>query len=121
MYGKLVEAYSRKLTVKKEEKIKLNPKYTNYLNYFITNPNQVIALSSYEGTINYDSINPVMLSIMTLFDGTRTDEDIYNFLVEKEKAGEISITFEENSSKEEVIKNNIEICRNFAEINFLNK
>ena len=121
MYGKLVEAYSRKLTVKKEEKINLNPKYRNYLNYFITNPNQVIALSSYEGTINYDAINPVMLSIITLFDGTKTDEDIYNFLLEKEKAGEISITVEGESSKEEVIKNNIEICRNFVEINFLNK
>ena len=121
MYGKLVEAYSRKLTVKKEEKINLNPKYRNYLNYFITNPNQVIALSSYEGTVNYDAVNPVMLSIITLFDGTKTDEDIYNFLLEKEKAGEISITVEGESSKEEVIKNNIEICRNFVEINFLNK
>ena len=121
MYGKLVEAYSRKLTVKKEEKIKLNPKYKKYLDYFITNPNPVIALASYEGTINYDTINPIMLSIMTLFDGTRTDEDIFNFLVEKEKAGEVVITFEEGSSKEEVIKNNIEICRNFIEINFLNK
>ena len=121
MYGKLVEAYSNKLTVKKEEKINLNPKYKNYLNYFITNPNHAIALASYQGTINYDSINPVMLSIITLFDGTKTDEDIYNFLLEKEKAGEISITVEGESSKEEVIKNNIEICRNFVEINFLNK
>ena len=121
MYGKLVEAYSRKLTIKKEEKINLNPKYRNYLNYFITNPNQVIALSSYEGTVNYDAVNPVMLSIITLFDGTKTDEDIYNFLLEKEKAGEISITVEGESSKEEIIKNNIEICRNFVEINFLNK
>ena len=121
MYGKLVEAYSRKLTIKKEEKINLNPKYRNYLNYFITNPNQVIALSSYEGTINYDAVNPVMLSIITLFDGTKTDEDIYNFLLEKEKAGEISITVEGESSKDEVIRNNIEICRNFVEINFLNK
>ena len=121
MYGKLVEAYSRKLTVKKEEKIKLNPKYKNYLNYFITNPNPVIALASFEGTINYDTINPIMLSIITLFDGIRTDEDIYNLLLEKERTGEITITFEEGSSKEEVIKNNIEICRNFIEINFLNK
>ena len=110
-----------KLTVKKEEKINLNPKYKNYLNYFITNPNHAIALASYQGTINYDSINPVMLSIITLFDGTRTDEDIFNLLVEKERAGEIAITFEEGSSKEEVIRNNIEICRNFVEINFLNK
>ena len=121
MYGKLVEAYSRKLTVKKEEKIKLNPKYKNYLEYFITNPNPVIALASFEGTINYDTINPIMLSIITLFDGTRTDEDIYNLLLEKERTGEITITFEEGSSKEEVIRNNIEICRNFIEINFLNK
>ena len=121
MYGKLVEGYSNKLTVKKEEKINLNPKYKNYLNYFITNPNHAIALASYQGTINYDSINPVMLSIITLFDGTRTDEDIFNLLVEKERAGEIAITFEESSSKEEVIRNNIEICRNFVEINFLNK
>ncbi|WP_336153698.1 class I SAM-dependent methyltransferase [Fusobacterium polymorphum] len=121
MYGKLVEGYSNKLTVKKEEKINLNPKYKNYLNYFITNPNHAIALASYQGTINYDSINPVMLSIITLFDGTRTDEDIFNLLVEKERAGEIAITFEEGSSKEEVIRNNIEICRNFVEINFLNK
>ena len=121
MYGKLVEGYSNKLTVKKEEKINLNPKYKNYLNYFITNPNHAIALASYQGTINYDSINPVMLSIITLFDGTRTDEDIFNLLVEKERAGEIAITFEEGSSKEEVIRNNIEICRNFIEINFLNK
>ena len=121
MYGKLVEAYSRKLTVKKEEKIKLNPKYKKYLDYFITNPNPVIALASFEGTINYDTINPIMLSIITLFDGIRTDEDIYNLLLEKERTGEITITFEEGSSKEEVIKNNIEICRNFIEINFLNK
>ena len=121
MYGKLVEAYSRKLTVKKEEKIKLNPKYKNYLEYFITNPNPVIALASYQGTVNYDTINPIMLSIMTLFDGTKTDEDIFNILLEKEKAGEVVITFEDSSSKEEVIKNNIEICRNFVEINFLNK
>ena len=99
MYGKLVEGYSNKLTVKKEEKINLNPKYKNYLNYFITNPNHAIALASYQGTINYDSINPVMLSIITLFDGTRTDEDIFNLLVEKERAGEIAITFEEGSSK----------------------
>ena len=121
MYGKLVEAYSRKLTVKKEEKIKLNPNYKKYLDYFITNPSPVIALASYEGTVNYDNFNPIMLSIMTLFDGTRTDEDIFNLLLEKEKAGEVVITFENSSSKEEVIKNNIEICRNFIEINFLNK
>ena len=121
MYGKLVEGYSNKLTVKKEEKINLNPKYKNYLNYFITNPNHAIALASYQGTINYDSINPVMLSIITLFDGTRTDEDVFNLLLEKEKAKEISITLEEGSTKEEVLKNNIEICRNFVEINFLNK
>ena len=121
MYGKLVEAYSRKLTVKKEEKIKLNPKYKNYLEYFITNPNPVIALASFEGTINYDTINPIMLSIITLFDGTRTDEDIFNILLEKEKEGEVVISCEEGSSKEEVIRNNIEICRNFVEINFLNK
>jgi len=57
MYGKLVEAYSRKLTVKKEEKIKLNPKYKKYLDYFITNPSPVIALASYEGTVNYDTFN----------------------------------------------------------------
>ena len=121
MYGKLVEAYSNKLTVKKEEKIKLNSKYKNYLNYFITNPNPVIALASFEGTINYDTINPMMLFIMTLFDGTRIDKDIFNLLLEKEKTGEIVINFDETSSKEEVIKNNIEICRNFIEINFLNK
>ena len=121
MYGKLVEAYSNKLTVKKEEKIKLNSKYKNYLNYFITNPNPVIALASYQGTVNYDTINPMMLFIMTLFDETRTDKDIFNLLLEKEKAGEIVINFDETSSKEEVIKNNIEICRNFIEINFLNK
>ena len=121
MYGKLVEAYSNKLTVKKEEKIKLNSKYKNYLNYFITNPNPVIALASYQGTVNYDTINPMMLFIITLFDGTRTDKDIFNLLLEKEKVGEIVITFDETSSKEEVIKNNIEICRNFIEINFLNK
>ena len=121
MYGKLVEAYSRKLRVKKEEKIKLNPKYKNYLEYFITNPAPVIALASYEGTVNYDTINPIMLSIITLFDGTKTDKDIFNFLVEKEKLGEISITTDETTTKEQVIKNNIEICRNFIEINFLNK
>ena len=121
MYGKLVEGYSNKLTVKKEEKINLNPKYKNYLNYFITNPNHAIALASYQGTINYDSINPVMLSIITLFDGTRTDEDIFNLLLEKEKAKEISITLEDGSTKEDVLKNNIEICRNFVEINLLNK
>ena len=121
MYGKLVEAYSNKLTVKKEEKIKLNSKYKNYLNYFITNPNPVIALASYQGTVNYDTINPMMLFIMTLFDETRTDKDIFNLLLEKEKAGEIVINFDETSSKEEVIRNNIEICRNFIEINFLNK
>ena len=121
MYGKLVEAYSNKLTVKKEEKIKLNSKYKNYLNYFITNPNPVIALASYQGTVNYDTINPMMLFIMTLFDETRTDKDIFNLLLEKEKTGEIVINFDETSSKEEVIKNNIEICRNFIEINFLNK
>ena len=121
MYRKLVEVYSRKLTVKKEEKIKLNPKYKKYLDYFITNPNPVIALASYEGAINYNDFNQILLIIMTLFDGTRTDEDILNFLLEKEKEGEVVITFEESSSKEEVIKNNIEICRNFIEINFLNK
>ena len=121
MYGKLVEGYSNKLTVKKEEKINLNPKYKNYLNYFITNPNHAIALASYQGTINYNSINPVMLSIITLFDGTKTDEDIFNILLEKEKEGEVVISCEEGSSKEEVIRNNIEICRNFVEINFLNK
>lgn len=121
MYGKLVEAYSRKLTVKKEERIKLNPKYKNYLDYFIINPNPVIALASYEGTINYETINPIMLSIITLFDGTKTDEDIFYLLLEKEKIGEVTITFEEGSSKEEVIRNNIKICRNFVEINFLNK
>jgi len=121
MYGKLVEAYSNKLTVKKEEKIKLNSKYKNYLNYFITNPNPVIALASYQGTVNYDTINPMMLFIMTLFDETRTDKDIFNLLLEKEKNGEISVTLEKGATKEEVIKNNIEICRNFVEINFLNK
>ena len=121
MYGKLVEAYSNKLTVKKEEKVKINPKYKNYLNYFITNSNPVIAFASYQGTVNYDVINPVMLSIITLFDGTKTDEDIFNILLEKEKEGEVIISCEEGSSKEEVIKNNIEICRNFIEINFLNK
>ena len=63
----------------------------------------------------------MMLFIMTLFDGTRTDKDIFNLLLEKEKTGEIVINFDETSSKEEVIKNNIEICRNFIEINFLNK
>ena len=63
----------------------------------------------------------MMLFIMTLFDETRTDKDIFNLLLEKEKAGEIVINFDETSSKEEVIKNNIEICRNFIEINFLNK
>jgi len=121
MYGKLVEAYSNKLTVKKEEKVKINPKYKNYLNYFITNSNPVIAFASYQGTVNYDVINPVMLSIITLFDGTKTDEDIFNILLEKEKEGEVVISCEEGSSKEEVIRNNIEICRNFVEINFLNK
>jgi len=40
---------------------------------------------------------------------------------EKEKEGEVVISCEEGSSKEEVIRNNIEICRNFVEINFLNK
>ena len=63
----------------------------------------------------------MMLFIMTLFDETRTDKDIFNLLLEKEKAGEIVINFDETSSKEEVIRNNIEICRNFIEINFLNK
>ena len=121
MYGKLVEGYSNKLTIKKEEKIKLNPKYKKYLDYFINTPSPVIALASYQGTINYDSINPVILSIVTLFDGTRTDEDIFNLLLEKEKNGEISVTLEKGATKEEVIKNNIEICRNFVEINFLNK
>ena len=108
-------------TLKKEEKIKLNPKYKKYLDYFINTPSPVIALASYQGTINYDSINPVILSIVTLFDGTRTDEDIFNLLLEKEKNGEISVTLEKGATKEEVIKNNIEICRNFVEINFLNK
>lgn len=121
MYRKLVEVYSRKLTVKKEEKIKLNPKYKKYLDYFITNPNPVIALAAYEGTINYNDFNQMLLIIMTLFDGTKTDEDILNLLLEKEKEGEVVITFEEGSSKEEVIKNSIEICREYIETNFLNK
>ena len=121
MYGKLVEGYSNKLTVRKEEKIKLNPKYKKYLDYFINTPSPVIALAGYQGTINYDSINPVILLIVTLFDGTRTDEDIFNLLLEKEKNGEISVTLEKGATKEEVIKNNIEICRNFVETNLLNK
>ena len=121
MYGKLVEGYSNKLTVRKEEKIKLNPKYKKYLDYFINTPSPVIALAAYEGTVNYNDFNQMLLIIMTLFDGTKTDEDIYNFLLEKEKLGEVVITFEEGSSKEEVIRNNIKICRNFIEINFLNK
>lgn len=121
MYGKLVEVYLRKFIVKKEEKIKLNFKYKDYLNYFIINFNFVIVLVSYEGIVNYDNFNLMMLFIMILFDGIRIDEDIFNFLLEKEKIGEVVIIFEESLFKEEVIKNNIEICRNFIEINFLNK
>jgi len=63
------------------------------------------------------SISPTCISSSSAIEFSTT----LVILLEKEKEGEVVISCEEGSSKEEVIRNNIEICRNFVEINFLNK
>ena len=118
IYSQNIEVFNKKIVFVSQEKLNILPRYRKYLEYFVNTSQPIISLASING-LTYD-INTIKLEtpIMLLFDGTRTDEDIYKILEEKMKNKEIVV----QGTDEESIKSNLIIfisgLRNFIEENF---
>ena len=58
--------------------------------------------------------------IVSLFDGTKTDDDIYGILKKKVENKEINVKGEDEITVENNLKNFISALRNLVEENFFN-
>lgn len=74
IYNRDIEFTSEAITIKEEECLKLNERYRKYLQYHIEEENPVISMGNYQGKL-FD-VSKLQLQIMTLFDGTKTVQDI---------------------------------------------
>ena len=120
VYQRKIEVYNDKLTVKKEEKIKLSDRYKKYVEYFAENKFPVISSYGLAG-INDLGLDLLRANVILLFDGTRTDEHILEILKEKYARDEIRVDNTESSTVEAILKDYVATMRTIIEENFLNK
>lgn len=121
IYAKTVEFFSEKIEIKKPKKLKLSDKYRKYVEYALTVESPMISFSNFSGLVT--NVSKTELSIMTLFDGERTDKNIENIVKENLKSGNLSINRpEETNDKrndEEIVKDFVKNIREFLEINMM--
>ena len=120
VYQKKIEVYNDKLTVKKEEKLKISDRYRKYIEYFAETKFPVISSYGLSG-INDLGLDLLRANVMLLFDGTRTDDYILEILKEKHSRDEIRVDNTESNTVEIILKNYVATMRTIIEENFLNK
>ncbi|PSM52680.1 SAM-dependent methyltransferase [Campylobacter blaseri] len=92
IHNKQVSIHSEKFILKKEEKPKIKSSWLKYIKYHIKTENPVISFSTKWGA-NYE-FSDLELNTLLLFDGTRTDKDIFDILKTKFNNKEITINKE---------------------------
>ena len=120
VYQRKIEVYNDKLTVKKEEKLKISDRYRKYVEYFAETKFPVISSYGLSG-INDLGLDLLRANVMLLFDGTRTDDYILEILKEKHSRDEIRVDNTESNTVETILKNYVATMRTIIEENFLNK
>ena len=63
-------------------------------------------------------LDPFQIKLILEFDGVKTDLEIVNLLLEKEKAGELNINPRENETKEDAVIRTLMTFRKIVEENF---
>ncbi|MDO4690607.1 MAG: methyltransferase regulatory domain-containing protein [Fusobacterium sp.] len=121
IYSKTIEFFSEKIEIYKPKKLKLSEKYRKYVEYALSAENPMISFSNFSGLVT--NVSKTELSIMTLFNGERSDKEIENLIKTNIENGNLSITrTEENSdtrTDEEIIRDFIKNVREFLEINMM--
>lgn len=121
IYSNLIETFDNALVFKREEKLNILPRYKKYFEYFVLNEHAIIDLASRIGLVYDKNDYKLKLSVLiSLFDGTRTDNEIVKELIEQEKKGIISVNFDEKSTLEDTLKTFVDELRDFIETNFFN-
>lgn len=120
IYQRKIEVYNNKLTVKKEEKLKISERYKKYIEYFAENKYPVIGSAALAG-VNDLSLDLLKANVLLLFDGTRTDEYILEILKEKHARDEIRVDNIGNNTVEAILKEYVATMRLTIEENLLNK
>jgi methyltransferase len=120
VYQRKIEVYNNKLTVNKQEKLKISDRYRKYVEYFAETKFPVISSYGLSG-INDLGLDLLRANVMLLFDGTRTDDYILEILKEKHARDEIRVDNLENNTVETILKDYVTTMRTIIEENFLNK
>ena len=90
IYNKFVETFVTPMSISLPEKPCLKAGWKNYFNYFINTDNPVISLASFNGIII--NIEKFQLQLLSLLDGTQTEEDLIKILLKAKEKGEINIS-----------------------------
>jgi len=120
IYQRKIEVYNDKLTVNKEEKIKISDKYRKYVEYFAETKFPVISSYGLSG-INDLGLDLLRANVFLLFDGTRTDDYIVEILKAKHARDEIKVDNTDSKAVETILKEYVATMRTIIEENFLNK
>ena len=120
IYQRKIEVYNDKLTVKKEEKIKISDRYRKYVEYFAETKFPVISSYGLSG-INDLGLDLLRANVFLLFDGTRTDDYIVEILKAKHARDEIKVDNTDSKAVETILKEYVATMRTIIEENFLNK
>ena len=120
IYQRKIEVYNDKLTVKKEEKIKISDRYKKYVEYFAETKFPVISSYGLSG-INDLGLDLLRANVFLLFDGTRTDDYIVEILKAKHARDEIKVDNTDSKAVETILKEYVATMRTIIEENFLNK
>ena len=117
VYLKDIEFYTKEEKVEYHEKLKVSDKYRKYLEYFAAAEYPAITISQYQGYGSFD-LDPFQIKLILEFDGVKTDSEIVNLLLEKEKAGELNVNPRENETKEDAVIRTLMTFRKIVEENF---
>lgn len=121
IYSQDIEIFNKKKILERQEKLNIIPKYKRYLEYFATSKNPIISFSNILGlTYEVEDMKFKIFMIVSLFDGTKTDDDIYGILKKKVENKEINVKGEDEITVENNLKNFISALRNLVEENFFN-
>ena len=117
VYSKEIEFYTKEEKVEYHEKLKVSDKYRRYLEYFAAAEYPAITISQYQGYGSFD-LDPFQIKLILEFDGVKTDLEIVNLFLEKEKVGELNVNPRENETKEDAVIRTLMTYRKIVEENF---
>lgn len=122
IYNQKLEFYARDIPVIETEKLKLKPVYAKYFAYHLETAKPVVSLSNFVGNIL--SLSKHELETLLQCDGTKTDQELVDFVMGRINDGEWQVVTENENSNVEaltVVERFIKDIRYFIESHLMNE